>query len=523
MIDVEQRLRDSLQAVAAATTSHDRLGELVQLRGRRHRGALMAAAAFIATVVVIGGIANVFDDSDPSVTSNAPFVEQPTTTSASVSPAATEPDGTPSWRLVVDTDALDFEVITEGAWENFDTVAGTGERRLQTYRRSSYDFEGPSFWVDTDFDGTDFFRGGYASTGGEQLRFGGHDGFLLNDPMRFAFEDGEWDVVVTAIGATQAELKSFAAGLERTGDAWEATVLPGGLSLVSSGGGDPEFPLGSANAEYEIATDGGTSQISVSVGGGDAQVLERHVYDRIVQPGSEPTVAHVGDSDVILGAADEWATAVWLDGDRIADLHVTGGIDVLDVLPHVIVPDDDQWDAMSSRSDAELIQTQLGRGQIDIESVPDFIGRTASDVTELAWSDVPGVGRLSLYRWTEDVAGDALTCFGSGGSVCFPPDASFVPDSAVFPWGIGSSASCVAPTSVTIGAWGLAPGVRSLIVGTGPDTITIEARGGYAVGGWDSVARPNPIGVGYSDGTVQWFEPFRSVSDQCPSPDDGPG
>ena len=72
-------------------------------------------------------------------------------------------------------------------------------------------------------------------------------------------------------------------------------------------------------------------------------------------------------------------------------------------------------------------------------------------------------------------------------------------------------------------AWGLDPEVRYLIVGTGEDTITIKTRGGYAVGGWDRVLFPSPVGVEYSDGTIQWFEPWGGWSEICPAPDNGPG
>ncbi|MGF1667973.1 MAG: hypothetical protein ACFCVC_17070 [Acidimicrobiia bacterium] len=235
--------------------------------------------------------------------------------------------------------ALGFEVVQSNPWEDWTPIAGSGERWLQAFRSDVLDFTGPAFWVDTDFDGTDWFRGGYAAEG-EPVRFGEHDGHLSTDPMTFAFEDGEWDVMVVATGATDAQLQSFAAGLVRERDRWEATRLPPSVALVSDGQGDPEFPEGRVAAEY-ATTDG---SVYAATGSGDLQVMERHLFSAVLA-GAHPATARIAERDVILaerpGFSAErpaFSSAMWFEFDgQLVVVHVDLPIDVRDVVPRVTV------------------------------------------------------------------------------------------------------------------------------------------------------------------------------------------
>ncbi len=227
---------------------------------------------------------------------------------------------------------LGFEVVQANPWEDLTPNAGSGERWLQAFRSDVLDFTGPAFWVDTDFDGTDFFRGGYGAEG-EPVGFGEHEGHLSADPMTFAFEDGEWDVVVVAVGATEAELQSFVAGLTREHNRWESTGLPSSVVLVSEGPGDPEFPEGRVGAEY-ATTDG---SVYAATGSGDVQVLERHLFSAVLA-GTHPATARIAERDAILAERPAFSSAMWFEFDgQLVVVHVDGPIDIDGVVPLVSV------------------------------------------------------------------------------------------------------------------------------------------------------------------------------------------
>lgn len=330
MIDLEDRIRRTMSAVADRTVIHAL--PVPVSASRRARGPLVGAYAFLATLAVFTVGMLVTGGERATVASRPDHVQMSTsvpsadTTASSVAAVSEAP------LISVDMAALGFEVVHSDPWEDLTPTGGSGQRWLQAFRSDPSVFTGPAFWVDTDFDGTDFFRGGFAAEG-EPVRFGDRDGHLFDDPSMFAFEDGEWDVVVVAVGSTDAQLQSFVAGLVRERNRWEATDLSPSVALVSEGPGDPEFPDGRVSAEY-ATTDG---SVYAATGAGDLQVMERHLFSAVVS-GADPATARIAGRDVILAERPGSSTVMWFEFDwQLVVVHVDGPIDVGDVVPLVSV------------------------------------------------------------------------------------------------------------------------------------------------------------------------------------------
>ena len=332
MIDLEDRIRRAMSAVADSTVIHT--SPVPASRPRRATGPLVGAYAFLATLAVF--TVGIFVTSgEPSTVGSGP--DDATAATASSSAPSTASTASPSASeaplISVDMATLGLEVVESNMAEDFMLSTGSGDRWLQAFRSDVLDFTGPAFWVDTDFDGTDWFRGGFAAEG-EPVRFGEHEGHLSTDPMTFAFEDGEWDVMVVAVGATDAELQSFVAGLKSEHNRWEATDLPPSVALVSEGPGDPEFPEGLAIARYSLA-DG--SEVTAMTSVGDVQVMERHVFSAVLN-GADPATARVADRDVILAERPGSSSAMWIEFEgQLVFVHVDGPVDVGELVPLVSV------------------------------------------------------------------------------------------------------------------------------------------------------------------------------------------
>jgi hypothetical protein len=338
MIDLEDRIRRAMSAVADSTVIH--ASPVPVSRPRRATGPLVGAYAFLATLAVFTVGMLVTGGERATVVPRPDNATAATASSSAPSTASTaSPSASEAPLISVDIATLGFEVVQSNPWEDWTPIAGSGERWLQAFRSDFLDFTGPAFWVDTDFDGTDWFRGGFPAEG-EPVRFGEHDGHMSADPMMFAFEDREWDVMVVAVGATNAQLQSFVAGLVREHNRWEATDLPPSVVLVSEGPGDPEFPEGRVAAEY-ATTDG---SVYAASGSGDQQVLERHLFSAVLA-GAQPATARIAERDVTLAerpgfSADRpaFSSAMWFEFDgQLVVVHVDGSIDIHDVVPLVSV------------------------------------------------------------------------------------------------------------------------------------------------------------------------------------------
>lgn len=321
MIDLEDRVRRTLSAVAEGTV----IGQEALSKGgpTRNAGAVVGGFSFLTTLAVV--TAGVLILGAPRQPANQADVSTLASSPPSVAPVE-------HTLISVDLGALGLVALQA---DSSTYLAPSGYSELQAFRSASFDFTGPMFWVETYFDGTDWFRAGHAAEG-QSVRYGDHEGHLFSEQSLFAFEDGDWDVMVVASEATDIEFRSFVAGLVRDGDGWKATDLPSAIVPISTEADGLRFPAPQAVVHYEFEE----GEILAMTGEVDLVHMERKLYDAVLGQGAEPVKTLIGRRDVVVAGS----LAMWFESDQQVVIVRSFGIDVVDVVPFVTVgslPDSD--------------------------------------------------------------------------------------------------------------------------------------------------------------------------------------
>lgn len=382
MSDLETRLRSTLRSVAADTDVEERLHQVVAHEFRSHQPQshlLVATAAFVVVGVGFGAlllISRGTDQTPMSSEGSAAAVTAPSPTVSAVAPP-TLPNGDP-WplpRLALDTDQLDSQLVVVAAVSEFTPpnteLAGTFRPYLQVLRRDIDSFEPPMIWIETNDQGSDYLRSGFAQAESTEE-------FTINGTVFFLFEDGDRrlltaglpsgaSVYITGLGVEAADLVGFASHIVEAspGPGWVVPEPPLGLQIVFEGhlpgiydppGYATQIVTYGNGAADTASAEGPATRVEFSVESRGEVSFERRLYETAGHA-TDKTLVRSGTvrnrPAAVVGWSGDAEVVVWRDTDEATAylLVVSTEISIDQFLAALIEVDEDTWQAMQTNVD----------------------------------------------------------------------------------------------------------------------------------------------------------------------------
>jgi hypothetical protein len=380
----------------------------------------VAAAGFALVVLVVGAVGlfvsrapdenTVAGQSTTSVPVGVvPTVVPPPTTSV---PPPTTPSGAP-WplpRLVLDLEGWELITETSQSFTVNPEMPVDETVYLQTFRAAPDRFDPPMVWLETDYDGSDFFRGEqYREPGWEPVDVGGLSGFLRETGTDRGGLILNWElpdqtaVSLTSRGVDREALLGFAGGLTARGDqpGWETTTLPDGVQL-SYDGPTLAGPDRSEAATTETQWVGPEGQVSIVLETAGWASLEGRLYQTVgASADSVTSVAIRGTTGALI--VDHDATILlWIEGDVFGWVTAQGAGIRSDRLVEALIEIDEA--AWQQRVEGTGLTGQERYEYID--ALTDQIPLPAGGTFDLVKADLPE-GRIDSRLLQEMVVRDA--------------------------------------------------------------------------------------------------------------------